>query len=382
MKFHWKKSRLGIIYVPALFLLSSCSIPYYTSAGYHQFRILLSRRSIETTLKDETTPSALKEKLFITKQAREYALEVGLDPKKTFLTHATRKNIPTIWVLTAAEKFKLKPHLWNFPVVGALPYKGFFSKKDADKEKERLTKNGYDVSLRTTAAYSTLGWFNDPVMPSTLLLEELSLFNTVVHEITHTTLWIPGSISFNETMANTFGLLGTLEFYSNKITKEQGDENGSIKKALKAKEQFIKECNYSLLFQKTSHALTTLYSSDLPDSKKDEGKKQIYSELGIEPNNALFLGHFTYLDRFYLFIELFLLKKDMKSYLKALDEISLSGKVGVPYEALAKYLEIERNAISNPSQEMCIEASKIFFNTDDELTEYKTTGNDLIPHDA
>jgi predicted aminopeptidase len=381
MRLPCKKNWPGILCLPVLLLLSSCSIPYYTSAGYHQFRILISRKSIETTLKDDTTPPALKEKLLITKQAREYAVEAGLDPKKTFLTHATRKNIPTIWVLTAAEKFKLEPYLWNFPVIGALPYKGFFSKKDANKEKETLIKNGYDVSLRTTAAYSTLGWFNDPVMPSTLLLDELSLFNTVVHEITHTTLWIPGSTSFNETMANTIGLLGTLDFYSNKITEEHEHSENSLRNALKAKEQFLKECNYSLLFQQTSHALTALYSSDLPDSKKDEEKKRIYSELGIEPNNALFLGHFTYLDRFYLFIELFLLKKDMKSYLKALDEITHSGKVEVPYEALADYLGTMENIPSPSSQEKCIEASKIFFNAD-ELTENKTTGTDSIPHDA
>ncbi len=316
--------------------ISGCSIGYYTNAGYQQFRILLSRKSIEKSLNDPETPQELKHKLKLTKEARTFAKELGLNPKKTFTTYATRKNIPTIWVLTAAEKFKLEPYLWNFPVVGALPYKGFFSKKDAEKEQEKLLGQGLDVSLRTTAAYSTLGWFNDPLMPSTLLLDDLQLFNTVVHEITHTTLWIPGSTSFNETFAHTVGLLGTLQYFTHHTSDPEKKKDSQT--------LFLRECTHA-------HALSKAYKSlnEIFDKKKNKGnsegeiekeKLEIYSKLGMEANNALFLAYYTYFDRFHLFLESFKINKNIKEYILAIQTINnnLSREKDDPYKALKSYI--------------------------------------------
>lgn len=334
--------------------LTGCGIPYYTKAGYNQFRILLSRSSIEKALENPEVTPELKHKLMLTTEARNYAKKIELNPQKTFLTYATRKNIPTVWVVTAAKKYELKAHLWDFPIVGELPYKGFFSKKDAEDEMILLQEQGYDVSLRSTAAYSTLGWFNDPVMPSTLALDDIQLFNTVVHEITHTTFWIPGSAAYNETMAHTVGLLATLSFFNEKtlqtkaqLTKEvisanphpthhihEHDENFN-----KAKELFLRECHYAKGFKKAKTQLEKLFSTDISDVDKETKKQKIYAALGMKPNNALFMGYYTYLDRFHYFLKLFAQEKDVENYIKALRKHASNIQSSDPYTELLTHLE-------------------------------------------
>jgi predicted aminopeptidase len=325
------KKTVTCIYVLLLLLsCSGCGVTYYTNAGYQQFRILLSRRSIDTAIQNPDTNPELKRKLHLARTAREFSRELGLQPRKTFRTYATRKNIPEIWVLTAAKKYQMEPYLWKFPVVGRLPYKGFFSKKDAEREKEKLAREGYDVALRTTAAYSTLGWFNDPLMPATLALDDLQLFNTVVHEITHTTLWIPGSISFNETFAHTVGLLGTLVYFTSHAPEEHSRDASY--------ELFLKECAMARGVTRTKERLTELFSSPLSQEEMEIKKLEIYSESGLPPNNALFLGYQIYYDRFHYFLLLFNNKKDISEYITAVKEISNEDDKKDPFTALRSYL--------------------------------------------
>jgi len=325
----------------------------------------MSRRPIASDLENKPLDPLLKEKLQLTLKAREFSKELGLNPKKTFLSYSDLKNMPTIWVVTAAEKFKLKPYLWDFPVVGALPYKGFFNKEDAESELQRLKEKGYDVSLRTTAAFSSLGWFDDPIMPSTLSLPPMYLFNTVIHEITHTSLWIPEHVSFNETMANTLGYLATAEYFS------RGED---IDKALKAKEELYRECKTAQLFNSAHNSLHALYESSVEEAKKEEDKSEIFNVLSrkiealtgtvkreegqntksssISLNNASFLAYYTYLENFDLFLTLFLMKNSIKEYYKALTELANSAKVEEPFEALKSYLKKSAYEI-NKETEFC-----------------------------
>lgn len=323
----------------------------------------MSRKPIASDLENKALDPQLKEKLQLTLQAREFSKELGLNPKKTFLSYSDLKNMPTIWVVTAAEKFKLKPHLWHFPVVGALPYKGFFNKEDAESELKELKEKGYDVSLRTTAAFSSLGWFDDPIMPSTLSLPPMSLFNTVIHEITHTSLWIPNHVSFNETMANTIGYLATAEYFM------RGE---NIDKAIKAKEELYRECKTAQVFNSSYNSLKTLYESQTNEAKKEQEKSIIFSHLSheieklsetiktnetkspksssISLNNASFLAYYTYLEKFDLFLTLFLTKNSIKEYYKALTELANSAKVDEPFEALTSYLEKSAYEINNETE--------------------------------
>jgi predicted aminopeptidase len=116
-------------------------------------------------------------------------------------------------VLSAAYRDKLVPYTWWFPIVGRVPYKGFFDFDEARRAAKSLFDEGYDVQVRPSPAFSTLGWFNDPLNSATLKEDTLDLANTVIHEVTHNTFYAPGQAIFNESFANFVGARGAAAFF-------------------------------------------------------------------------------------------------------------------------------------------------------------------------
>lgn len=133
-----------------------------------------------------------------------YGARVGLAASDNYnvVNPAWRR---TIWNVTACDPAALRPRTWWFPVVGRMPYLGFFRDRDAARHVLRLRAEGWDVYARTAGAYSTLGWFQDPLTPEMLRWSESQLAETLLHELTHATVWIPGSVDFNESLASFVG---------------------------------------------------------------------------------------------------------------------------------------------------------------------------------
>ena len=102
---------------------------------------------------------------------------------------------------------------WWFPIVGRVPYRGFFSVDDALDAERDLQKEGYDTYVRPTAAFSTLGWFNDPVLSTTLQTDDVEIVTTVLHELAHRYLFVPGQVGFNESFANFIGRVAAIQFF-------------------------------------------------------------------------------------------------------------------------------------------------------------------------
>ncbi len=323
----------------SLTFLNSC---YLTKVSYVQARILLTKKDISETLKEQKETKVSKDKLSLVLESRKFAEDLGLTPHDSYLSYSDLDDIPTIYVVSAAEKFKLKSKTWWYPVVGNIPYKGFFSKEEAEQENKDLIELDLDTSVRTTSAYSTLGWFDDPILPSTINLPDEELANTVIHEISHGTFWKPNYVSFNETSSNTIGHLGATLMFKG---KDQELYN-------KAKKSLIFECLASLDFKEAKDSLTLLFERallmDATQNKNIEAdKKQIYERLkdkirqsrqevykvvpeqsksenkpSQDINNSTFLSSFIYLDGFSKMIELYYIKKDLKSYISEIKRIS------------------------------------------------------------
>jgi len=216
---------LTVIAVVLVASLSACSSGYIMRAAYEQSKILLARRPIEKVIQDPDTPPEQKEKLAVVLDARSFATSLGLNPGGSFTKYSAVDRDPLAWVLVASRRDAFALRLWWFPIVGSVPYKGFFQKDDALAEARELEQQGFETSVRGTEAFSTLGWFNDPVLSTTLKNSPLRIVNTVVHESVHSTVWIKDNVAFNESLAHFVGTQGALEYYQaheSRCLAEQG----------------------------------------------------------------------------------------------------------------------------------------------------------------
>jgi predicted aminopeptidase len=191
-------------------LLAGC---YLGAQALGQARILLSRTSIDSLIADPSTPDGTRSKLRLVRELKEFGeREMGLAPSDNYEDFHDTSGRPITYLVTACAKHEFRPYTWWFPVVGEVPYKGFFSFDDAVAEAKRLEALDLDVSFGTAAAYSTLGYFPDPVLSTMLDYPEEELSALILHELTHGTLYLPGGADFNEGLASFVGWQGALEF--------------------------------------------------------------------------------------------------------------------------------------------------------------------------
>lgn len=207
--------RLGVILgIFALISSTGCSPGYVLRGAYEQGKILIARRDIDKVIEDPETPQEQRAKLQLVLDARAYAQGMGLDPGGSFTSFAEVSRDPLAWVVVASRRDAFALYTWWFPIVGTVPYKGFFEKEDAEAQVKELGAEGWETSMRGTEAFSTLGWFNDPVVSTTLKSAATRIANTVIHESVHSTVWIPGSVAFNETLANFIGSQGAVTLFA------------------------------------------------------------------------------------------------------------------------------------------------------------------------
>ncbi|MDB4916725.1 MAG: aminopeptidase, partial [Gemmatimonadetes bacterium] len=198
---------------------------YLLRAGWEEGKILARRRSIVDLAADPVTPAALRDKFNLVAAARAYAHDsLGLSTGKSFTTYSAIDRDTLVLVLSGAYRDQLKSFTWWFPVVGRVPYKGYFDFDEAKRQEQALTARGFDARLGAASAFSTLGWFNDPLLPSTVRGDSLTLANTVIHELTHNTFYAPGGAVFNESLANFVGARGAERFYRSRGQAAQADE--------------------------------------------------------------------------------------------------------------------------------------------------------------
>jgi predicted aminopeptidase len=263
-------SRRKTVFVMALLaagLLSGCQIGYLSKSAFNQMKLLNARVPVEEALKDPALTEPEKKKLLLAQKAREFAeKDLSLKSTKNYTSYVKLDRPYVTYVVSAAPKWELKHYYWDYPFVGKMPYKGFFNEADAKEEQSSLKEKDLDTYLRGVSAYSTLGWFKDPLLSSMLRYKDHDLVNTIIHETVHATLYIKHESDFNERLAMFLGNKGTEMFY----LREEGPTSETLKTILhenhddKVFSEFISEELKSL----------GQWYKDLPASEHNEEKRQ------------------------------------------------------------------------------------------------------------
>jgi predicted aminopeptidase len=223
--------------------------------------LMASREPVAEVLASHTLSAGQEQRLAMIGAFKAYGKTLGLSATDNYETVALHWN-RTIWNLTACDPLSFTPRSWWFPIVGRMPYLGYFVEEDARAMEAQMQRDGLEVYVRTAGAYSTLGWFKDPVLPSMLGWSEPDLADTVFHELAHATLWIPGSAMFNESFAEVVGVAAMHTYMIDTYGKD------SAEYAAVRQQEHDSDALTALL-----HALCTELDGVFSDTRLSDGQK-------------------------------------------------------------------------------------------------------------
>lgn len=203
------------------FLFFSLEACYLARNAYYFNNLYSSRRDIDEVLKDEKTPKQIKKKLLTARSILAYAKAEGLKEEGKYTEYIDVGNKPISYIVEAAEVDRLEQRTWWFPIVGTVPYLGYFEKEERDKKADSLRAEGLDIYESEAEAFSGLGWIRDPILSSYLRGSDASLANLLFHELTHATVWIPNHVEFNENLASYIADVLTIQYLE---SRKQVDE--------------------------------------------------------------------------------------------------------------------------------------------------------------
>lgn len=257
--------------------LSSCATDagYLVKQGGYLYHYSRGTVNIEALLDSPSTPDETRRFLLMVKEIRRFAVErIGLRDNGNYTRYRSVDRDWLVDVVSACDSVSFSPYMWGYPLLGRLPYRGYYVQSDAEAEAARLKKLGYDVISRKVDAFSTLGFMRDPLYSFMKKYPTFELADTIIHEQTHATLFVKGQPDFNEELATFVGDTGALEWLAGKYGKDSAEYQEAVNEKADS-ELFVAE------LQKLSARLKEVYSSSLSREEKLAEKARIMADFRI-----------------------------------------------------------------------------------------------------
>jgi predicted aminopeptidase len=255
--------------VVLLVFLAACSGPgYYMQAISGQWKLMHARQDIQSILDDPATNPELTGQLQLAGQLKIFAQDsLDLPANGSYSSYVEVEGDALVWNVVATEEFSLQAKKWCFPVAGCVPYRGFFKQEKALQSAERYRKKGMDIYVSPSAAYSSLGWFSDPLLSTMLSGTDVRLAAYLLHELAHQRLYIKDDGLFNEGYASFVEETGLKQWLE---ANQRQDDLQQWKHIQNVSTEF------NSLIGETRHELTGLYHSDTPEAGMRERKQEIF----------------------------------------------------------------------------------------------------------
>ena len=253
-------------------LLSACnSLSYYGQAISGHIDLVARERPINDLLKDQKTSAALKQKLSLALEARAFATDqLALPDNDSYKQYADLERPYAVWNVIATPRYAIESKKWCFMIVGCLSYRGYFNQQDAQTLANQLRHEGMDVIVSGAAAYSTLGWMDDPLLNTVVRRNDGSMVGIIFHELAHQVVYAKGDSAFNEAFATAVEDEGLRRWY----TLHDNEQAYHAYREKKAQQQMI-----YLQLQETRAQLDAIYHQAIPDEEKQREKERIFAGL-------------------------------------------------------------------------------------------------------
>lgn len=261
----YRKTTLLSLCLCAVLLISlgGCStVSYYSQSVIGHSKLMLARKPITKLI--ETAPTELQNQLKLSVELKHFAeIELGLPNNSSYTHYVELKREFPVWNVVAAPEFSVQAQQWCYPVIGCASYRGYFKKSAAEKYARKMQSKGYETMVGGAPAYSTLGWFSDPILPSMLRYGDTDFAETLFHELAHQRLYINGDSNFNEAFATVVGEAGAGRW----LKQVRPGEFEAYQRRLHA----VKDFND--LISKTKRRLNVIYQSTLTDQQMRDAKQ-------------------------------------------------------------------------------------------------------------
>ena len=265
--------------VMLLTLLSGCQLGYYAHVSHGHMAFMAARTPVSEVLADPALDPQLRDQLQLSRRLLRFAQqELQLPADGVYRDYVALPEPWVVWNLFAAPEFSLVPHQWCYPVVGCAGYRGYFSRQRAERERQRLEAQGLQVFGAGAIAYSTLGWFRDPLTSAMLQGDEAWFAELLFHELVHRRYYLKGDTRFNESLATAVAREGLRRWLA-----RHGDP--AVINAVRARDEA--RARVLALVGETRDALTRLYASRIDEQAMREQRERIIAQLRRDFASAL-----------------------------------------------------------------------------------------------